>query len=972
MSILSALFPFRCRPGLIPFQIIWRFIAITGLSITTVGLSAQTDFVLSDSLDKARQLIRSGDFQAGVLFLHQLTNDGSIAQADRAEIWHQIALHHYQAGTLDSSIHASTTALALRSPSKAGAVDMGRSLFLRAAAYREQSRLHAAAFDLDHAIKTLEAISEEEGAARRIPNLYVESARIQKLRGDYAVALLALQKARKLYLQRGELSTYRAANILQLEGTIFDETGQYQNAQQNYKDALDSLDQLTDVEELEGSIANNTGLLAFRQGNWAEAQTRFEQAIAAYRKCFDATAYPYYQQELANIYANLAALQQKQGYYATVLQTTEAGENLAIAGFGSSAHPVLAELSMHRANALAAQKENTRSLAAFDKAISILLPGLKTALNVAALDKQPILDRITLLEVLTEKAHALSRMDQFADAINTYKLADHLTDLLRQDYLLKGSKAALIRQVQRLYEGAISTCYEYCAEEENYCEQAYFFIAKNKAVLLLEDIQARIAQRFSHLPEEELLKEEQLQQEILKLEYQAGSIETPSDSLINPLAAAKSSYIAFLNKLKKQYPAYFSMKYALDAPLTTSQVQSALQPDELLLDYFIGEKDIYVAAISSTKYRIHALKKSANFDQQCISYRIMLDQQIATTDYVKLAFQLYNQILEPALPTDNTTQRLIIIPDGLLNLISFEGLLTRQQSEWLGRENAYLLNNYAVRYLYANHFLQDRLEKERARIRSIYAGFGLEYDEYTLQGLQEYAPQKVDTAWMKRAVGKLYYSDDEVKEVNALLGGKAWLNERATKAAFLENGARYRILHFAMHGLIDENQPLNSALAFSRPANETDFLLHAGDLYSIDLSAELAVLSACQTAYEANSFNSSGLKSMARAFTYAGCQSLVASLWNASDKSSKDIVSQFFKELKGGLPKDEALRQAKLRYMQEAPPAFTHPSFWANLIVIGDAKPIEIESYVASKWIIIFSIGTLLLLAAFWYLKKRA
>ena len=142
---------------------------------------------------------------------------------------------------------------------------------------------------------------------------------------------------------------------------------------------------------------------------------------------------------------------------------------------------------------------------------------------------------------------------------------------------------------------------------------------------------------------------------------------------------------------------------------------------------------------------------------------------------------------------------------------------------------------------------------------------------------------------------------------------------------------------------------MNSSLIFSR-TDSTDIFLRAADIYSMELDGDMAVLSACNTAYgklEAGE----GPMTLARAFHYAGIPAVVASLWSIPDNSTSRIMRLFYQELDKGLPKDVALQQAKLAYLASdelSSPNSRQPLHWAPTIVIGDVVPVPVSP--GNKW----------------------
>ena len=143
----------------------------------------------------------------------------------------------------------------------------------------------------------------------------------------------------------------------------------------------------------------------------------------------------------------------------------------------------------------------------------------------------------------------------------------------------------------------------------------------------------------------------------------------------------------------------------------------------------------------------------------------------------------------------------------------------------------------------------------------------------------------------------------------------------------------------AVHGEGDPESILNSKLHFNSDGESAadDGELNVYELYNLDLQAQLAVLSACETGI-GKQLDGEGVYSLSRAFSYAGCSSLIMSLWKTNDQSSAAIFKDFYQYLKSGASTDQALRMAKLDYLAAQDEISAHPSAWAALIPMGDSK----------------------------------
>ena len=204
--------------------------------------------------------------------------------------------------------------------------------------------------------------------------------------------------------------------------------------------------------------------------------------------------------------------------------------------------------------------------------------------------------------------------------------------------------------------------------------------------------------------------------------------------------------------------------------------------------------------------------------------------------------------------------------------------------------------------------------------------------------LQQSATPAVRSLVQRFGLQPLPGSRDEVDRIATLFGDAATrfvgtdASEENAKA--LGRGARY--VHFACHGIIDEQMPLNSGLALSIDAEgkaRENGLLQAWEIFEhLRLDADLVTLSACDTGL-GRELAGEGLVGLTRAFQYAGARSVVASLWGVSDVSTAELMKRFYENLKLGQPKDEAMRNAQLALLRGGS---AHPFHWASFEVIGD------------------------------------
>ncbi|MBI3894275.1 MAG: CHAT domain-containing protein, partial [Candidatus Wallbacteria bacterium] len=211
----------------------------------------------------------------------------------------------------------------------------------------------------------------------------------------------------------------------------------------------------------------------------------------------------------------------------------------------------------------------------------------------------------------------------------------------------------------------------------------------------------------------------------------------------------------------------------------------------------------------------------------------------------------------------------------------------------------------------------------------------------SLSALAELARRPVAVSGKLLAVGSpaagpsvppLPKATEEVQRVSSYFkGATVFTGAAATEAAVKREIASAGTLHFACHGLLEADLPLYSGLVFAPGAGE-DGRLELHEIFGLKLAAGLTVLSACQTALGSLS-RGDELVCLARAFLYAGSQSVVASLWSVPDESTVVLMDRFYAAIGKGETRESALRAAALCLL--ADPKYREPYFWSAFSLFG-------------------------------------
>jgi CHAT domain-containing protein len=281
---------------------------------------------------------------------------------------------------------------------------------------------------------------------------------------------------------------------------------------------------------------------------------------------------------------------------------------------------------------------------------------------------------------------------------------------------------------------------------------------------------------------------------------------------------------------------------------------------------------------------------------------------------------LCGTLLGPALPELRAHSRLLIVPEGPLWELPFQALECSP-----GR---YLLDERALAYAPSLTALREmsRRGPPPARPSSVLALGNPAIGE----------PRQRQVAALRGGVlAPLPEAEDEVRALRRLYPRSAvYLGADARESRVKEEAGRHRLLHLAAHGILDDQSPLYSHLVLARPApgEGDDGLLEAWEIMELDLQADLAVLSACETG-RGRVAPGEGLIGLSWAFSVAGCPTTVVSHWKVDSASTSRLMVEFHRRLARGRPKADALREAALAV--KADPRYAHPFYWAGFIVLG-------------------------------------
>ena len=684
---------------------------------------------------------------------------------------------------------------------------------------------------------------------------------------------------------------------------------------------------------------NNLAYLYQKMGRYDQALPLFLQAKDIRAKTLG-QAHPYF----ANSLNNLATLYQQMGQYDQAWTTAQ--QALASA----TGQPLSVEVTPAWADtilttAFASNQHRRRVILT----LHILYGLLEQEDRIQTTQQQIILSDLAVALLAQYRSHVSSDQDKLR--------------------LLKYSHDWLQRNLKHLHG----------LDQDH---KAFALVDQNKSVLLLEATRSEQAYQLGHLPDAMVWKDRKLGQQ--KSQLQAQLLEQrPSvekDSLRVVLNAVNQSIDALEAQIQKDYPKYYQLKYQ-PPTIAAADVQALLDDQTALLEYVIGDSAVHIFYLDPQKVvwkkqlvAKSALKRRIKRLHQALSqpWQIESDPLRAYQRYTAQAHWFYEQLLAPVLEGQSGLKNLIIVTDGELGHLPFEAFLVTPalQGTMAYHQLHYLLNDYNISYHYSAALWQENKQapapKNNGQIFGVAANYDLQLDSALLD------IRLPTDQWMRSSLTPLPGARQEVELLQDRYRGFFAFDSLASERVVKQKASDFAILHFATHGLLNEKRPMLSSLALSEDNDpiESNFW-QAHEISKMTLNANLVVLSACQTGY-GKFEQGNGIASLARAFMYAGAPSMVVSLWPVNDYATAEMMQYFYQHLTAGLPVDQALRQAKLQYLETAVGPAAHPAFWSPFIHMGQTAPVALQTkgWGLWMWVLLGALG-LLVLGGSWAMLRR-
>jgi CHAT domain-containing protein len=733
------------------------------------------------------------------------------------------------------------------------------------------------------------------------------------------------------------------ARSLHRRGTVKFGQGDYREATKVLFQSLEIAQNLNDLG-LQADVYLNLGLTVILQGNVALCQEYYEKSLAIAEKLGD-------KRRMARVLNNLANISGDPKIsipmYERIIKLAEESNNPQIVAYAIGnmgwAYSHLGnydkaieymQQARERLEKLDAQYDLIEAFGAlsefyikkgnYEEALIWAENGYQQSVKLGA-----IRDNDT--RVFTSKAKILVKLGRFEEAKKTIEEAVSLVENARQKVLSSEyTQARFMAARHQTYENWYLILNE-MGEKENSLTASEIY----KARVLWDVMRTGKTSPSKAMNDEEREKERQLRQNLTDLnrEYALANqkeVKNPQriGELENKLKQARLALEAFQFQLYGTKPDLKVQRGEFE-PIRLNEIQKLFPNEQTAFAEFAvtDEKTLlYVITLQNNRPRLEIYPiniKREDLRKQVGEFLAVVSEKKINLDYKEKGQSLYKLLLDPAREQLKGITSLVFIPDSFLWELPFQTLMPAQ--------NRFLIEYFTISYCPSLTVLRE-MQRNQSQIKRNPKLLAFGNPALNLSAL----------ALLEKTRGEklkpIPSAKKEVEMLAKLYGAKQsaiYTNYLATETIFKTNSKGFNILHFATHGILNNQFPMYSALVLSlaNDSNE-DGLLEAWELMSMNLNADLAVLSACESGRGEASLGE-GMVGLSWAFFIAGTPRIVASQWKVDSISTTELMTEFHRNLRlfPNNPVAKSLQMAMLKQIKKQ--SFRHPFYWAGFVSIG-------------------------------------
>ncbi|WP_431243726.1 CHAT domain-containing protein [Flavobacterium sp. P21] len=525
------------------------------------------------------------------------------------------------------------------------------------------------------------------------------------------------------------------------------------------------------------------------------------------------------------------------------------------------------------------------------------------------------------MDILDLQAAIFAHQNQLKKALEGYQLSFHIENLLMSGLVYENSK--IISQIRaRNRTEKCLLIYDRLYKRENraeYLEEAFQLAEKTKSGILKRHLSNN---KKASAKEKQLLQEFQNANNSILKEQQKGNLA--NISVINSAIKKQNELMLSLKRIQSQNQNSIAENFDFKAFSSKLEKEKAI-----MIYYFMGAEYLYYFTIQNNQISLNHFDVTDNANSRILKFIDYFRTPDAITNdivgynyYGKSAYELLK------LPSNQNCKNLIIVPDGILNFLPFEALITKESNTTNFAKMHYLLNDFKIAYnTSANIYLNSKpVQKSEKTVLGVFPVF-------------------------EKTAFELTYSKKELESIRSNFKGKYLENADATFANFKNNASNYAILHLSTHASSGDIETPASIKFYDQE-------IFYSELYNLHINPDLVVLSACETGI-GKLYKAEGAMSVARGFQFAGAQNLLFSLWKVNDFTTSVFMEDFYKNVNHNVSYFEANNKAKLDYLNNKSISNVKksPYYWSSFVYYGSVSNEEESSnyiyYIVSLLILI-------------------
>jgi CHAT domain-containing protein len=703
--------------------------------------------------------------------------------------------------------------------------------------------------------------------------------------GDYDNAENTIKQYYFIAHHQSESFQHKTAAILNLSN-VYQCSGRMDLATTLLEKTL-TFEKLTNTQK--GILLNNLGSNYIVNNNFGQAKKVLINSIGYLKKNkSDALS-------LSNSYRNLSTIYLREHDFTKANEFFELAKKI-ITVSNNKTPRILAKMALEEASLLFEQKKLQEASRALTQVFTILLPNYSSQKQKLPAQNS-LYAETALLDALDLQASVYFEQNEYQKVSACYERSFYIEKLFQSMLVYENSKIINLVRIRNRTEKYIAICDLLSKKEKSnlYITKAFLCSEQSKAAVLKSYVNRKI-------PIQEKGIQEQIQywNTIIVKEQQKDNLA--DISIINEAIKKQNQLMLSLKNIRKNNPLQKEVDLEMDKLYAQLDQNKAT-----MISYFSGVRMWYSFTIQNKNIQLLTIENNSKSNAIInIFLNFFKNANAIENDpsgYNVAGNTLYNYL---KLSVDHHHKNLIIIPDGILNFIPFEALITKKNATTSFAKMHYLLNDCTVSYNNSASFY--------------FNSKWIKSGEETVLGVFPI---------FEKTNFELSFSKEEMDVIQKNFKGKYMAKSNATFDNFKNQVKGYSILHLSTHASSGDIIEPSSIRFFDQ-----DVLY--SELYNLDLKPNLVVLSACETGL-GKLFKGEGAMSVARGFQVSGAQNLLFSLWKVNDYTTSKLMGHFYNNIHNGMSYHEANHEAKIQFLKdsEIPNIKKSPYYWAPFVYYG-------------------------------------